>query len=163
MANPKEFPGMAHFLEHMLFMGSVKYPTENEYTQYIANNLVVRDFNATAITDILNYFNPQNYQAFLLAQSHAGIVCNETEKYYNISYHISDLPVHLVSNPPLDLKKYGFYLPASNPFMPENNNVKAKPDVTKQPATEPLLLQKDNMHELWFKQDDHFMLLNVLE
>ncbi|KAJ1854346.1 metalloprotease [Coemansia sp. RSA 638] len=56
MADPKEFPGMAHFLEHMLFMGSAKYPAENEYTQYIANNL--GEYNAyTANTETTFYFS----------------------------------------------------------------------------------------------------------
>lgn len=32
------FYGTAHFLEHMLFMGSEKYPNENEYAEYISNN-----------------------------------------------------------------------------------------------------------------------------
>ncbi|KAJ1727785.1 metalloprotease [Coemansia biformis] len=36
--NPPELPGLAHFLEHMLFMGSEKYPGENEYTQFLTNN-----------------------------------------------------------------------------------------------------------------------------
>ncbi|KAJ1855427.1 metalloprotease [Coemansia sp. RSA 638] len=62
MADPKEFPGMAHFLEHMLFMGSAKYPAENEYTQYIANNL--GEYNAyTAKTETTFYFSIPN-QAF---------------------------------------------------------------------------------------------------
>ncbi|KAJ2481024.1 metalloprotease [Coemansia sp. RSA 2131] len=62
MADPKEFPGMAHFLEHMLFMGSAKYPAENEYTQYIANNL--GEYNAyTANTETTFYFSIAN-QAF---------------------------------------------------------------------------------------------------
>lgn len=30
-SNPKEFQGLAHFLEHMLFMGSKKYPDEDFY------------------------------------------------------------------------------------------------------------------------------------
>ena len=30
-SNPKEFQGIAHFLEHMLFMGSKKYPEEDFY------------------------------------------------------------------------------------------------------------------------------------
>ncbi|PIS01977.1 MAG: hypothetical protein COT85_07490 [Chlamydiae bacterium CG10_big_fil_rev_8_21_14_0_10_42_34] len=30
-SDPLEYPGMAHFCEHMLFMGTKKYPSENEF------------------------------------------------------------------------------------------------------------------------------------
>lgn len=33
--DPKEYPGMAHFLEHMLFMGTEAYPNESEYQRYV--------------------------------------------------------------------------------------------------------------------------------
>lgn len=33
--DPPEYPGMAHFLEHMLFMGNAAYPKEFEYMQFI--------------------------------------------------------------------------------------------------------------------------------
>ena len=33
--DPVEYPGMAHFCEHMLFMGSKKYPGENDFSQFI--------------------------------------------------------------------------------------------------------------------------------
>jgi insulysin len=36
--DPKGIPGVAHYLEHMLFMGTDKYPGENEYTEFIKNN-----------------------------------------------------------------------------------------------------------------------------
>jgi insulysin len=32
-SDPKNIPGLAHFLEHLLFMGTKKYPKENEYSQ----------------------------------------------------------------------------------------------------------------------------------
>ena len=35
---PRERPGLAHFCEHMLFMGTEKYPWENEYSEYLKNN-----------------------------------------------------------------------------------------------------------------------------
>lgn len=35
-ADPKQAQGLAHFLEHMLFMGSSKYPKENEYDAFIS-------------------------------------------------------------------------------------------------------------------------------
>jgi insulysin len=36
--DPKPYFGTAHFLEHMLFMGSTKYPSENEYSEFISDN-----------------------------------------------------------------------------------------------------------------------------
>ena len=36
--DPDHAQGIAHFLEHMLFMGSKKYPQPNEYMQFIQEN-----------------------------------------------------------------------------------------------------------------------------
>ncbi|KAK0085743.1 hypothetical protein PV325_004480 [Microctonus aethiopoides] len=34
-SDPPEIPGLAHFLEHMVFMGSKKYPDENDFDAFI--------------------------------------------------------------------------------------------------------------------------------
>jgi nardilysin len=36
MYDPVECQGLAHFLEHLLFMGSEKYPSENEYDNFVS-------------------------------------------------------------------------------------------------------------------------------
>lgn len=36
MYDPPEAQGMAHFLEHMLFMGTAKYPTENAFDSFLS-------------------------------------------------------------------------------------------------------------------------------
>ncbi|KAG8188554.1 hypothetical protein JTE90_007162 [Oedothorax gibbosus] len=35
LSEPRDFPGLAHFCEHMLFLGTEKYPSENEYNKYL--------------------------------------------------------------------------------------------------------------------------------
>ena len=37
-SDPEDIPGLAHFLEHMVFMGSKKFPGENEFESFIAKN-----------------------------------------------------------------------------------------------------------------------------
>ena len=34
-SDPPELPGLAHFLEHMVFMGSEKYPDENSFDRFV--------------------------------------------------------------------------------------------------------------------------------
>ncbi|KAI9676006.1 MAG: Insulinase (Peptidase M16) [Caeruleum heppii] len=35
-SDPEDMPGMAHAVEHLLFMGTEKYPVENAYSQYLS-------------------------------------------------------------------------------------------------------------------------------
>ncbi|CAL1679211.1 unnamed protein product [Lasius platythorax] len=37
-SDPPEIPGMAHFLEHMVFMGSEKYPQENDFHAFLSKH-----------------------------------------------------------------------------------------------------------------------------
>lgn len=61
-SDPKEFPGTAHFLEHMLFMGSKAYPDENEYFRYISDH--GGSANAYTWTDRTVYMFSVNNNAF---------------------------------------------------------------------------------------------------
>ena len=38
MCDPKELPGLAHFCEHMLFLGTEKFPVENEYPRFLSEH-----------------------------------------------------------------------------------------------------------------------------
>lgn len=42
-SEPEETPGLAHFLEHMLFLGTSKYPEESEYSHFISAHGGVRN------------------------------------------------------------------------------------------------------------------------
>ncbi|KAM7533020.1 hypothetical protein Aperf_G00000118882 [Anoplocephala perfoliata] len=46
-SDPVEAQGLAHFLEHMLFMGSEKYPRENDFDDYVSH----RDGSSNASTE----------------------------------------------------------------------------------------------------------------
>lgn len=38
LSDPDDLPGLAHFCEHMLFLGTEKYPCENEYNKYLSEH-----------------------------------------------------------------------------------------------------------------------------
>lgn len=61
-ADPKEYPGMAHFLEHMLFMGTEAYPNEFEYMQFISDH--GGNVNAFTASDRTVYMFSVNNDAF---------------------------------------------------------------------------------------------------
>jgi insulysin len=54
LCDPIESPGIAHFLEHMLFIGTKKYPIENDYDSFLQKN----GGSSNAFTDLehTNYY-----------------------------------------------------------------------------------------------------------
>ncbi|MDF1665681.1 MAG: insulinase family protein, partial [Planctomycetota bacterium] len=60
--NDGKYPGIAHFLEHMLFLGTKKYPKEGDYKDYLAANN--GSSNAYTAYDHTNYFFEVKTDAF---------------------------------------------------------------------------------------------------
>ena len=54
LSDPEGLYGMAHFCEHLLFLGTKKYPRENEYSEYLSNHS--GSSNAFTSLENTNYF-----------------------------------------------------------------------------------------------------------
>lgn len=63
-SDPKPLPGLAHFLEHMLFLGTEKYPDEDEFGEFLnkhngSTNAYTGDINTNYHFDVsAKYFRP---------------------------------------------------------------------------------------------------------
>ncbi|KAK9462938.1 Metalloenzyme, LuxS/M16 peptidase-like protein [Lipomyces oligophaga] len=59
-SDPRDLQGLAHFCEHLLFMGTVKYPKENDYSEYLSSH----SGRSNAYTDSCdtNYFFEVNHE-----------------------------------------------------------------------------------------------------
>ena len=62
LADPSEHQGLAHFLEHMLFLGTKKYPQVGEYEKYLAE--FQGDDNAFTGYENTNYHFEVNHDGF---------------------------------------------------------------------------------------------------
>ncbi|WP_440053759.1 insulinase family protein [Pseudoalteromonas sp. T1lg65] len=62
MADPKDREGLTHFLEHMLFLGTEKYPTVGEFQEFIKANGGF--YNAGTGQQHTNYFFEVNQASF---------------------------------------------------------------------------------------------------
>ncbi|CAH2322379.1 insulin-degrading enzyme isoform X2 [Pelobates cultripes] len=54
LSDPKNISGLAHFCEHMLFLGTKKYPKENEYSQFLSEH--AGSSNAFTSGEHTNYY-----------------------------------------------------------------------------------------------------------
>ena len=62
LVDKKEEQGLAHFCEHLLFMGNKKYPKENEYNDYLSKN--GGDSNASTDQDFTIFYFDVSNEAF---------------------------------------------------------------------------------------------------
>lgn len=54
LSDPDEIPGLAHFCEHMLFLGTKKYVNENDYMSFLSKN--GGSSNAATYADTTKYY-----------------------------------------------------------------------------------------------------------
>lgn len=54
LSDPPNISGLAHFCEHMLFLGTEKYPKENEYSQFLSEH--AGSSNAFTSGEHTNYY-----------------------------------------------------------------------------------------------------------
>jgi insulysin len=60
--DPAEYPGIAHFLEHMLFLGTKQFPKESEYQKYITEH-----------GGSSNAFTTNSYTAYMFSVDNANL------------------------------------------------------------------------------------------
>ncbi|EMR09658.1 hypothetical protein PNEG_01848 [Pneumocystis murina B123] len=65
-SDPDDIPGVAHFCEHLLFMGTKKYPGEDDFSEYLLTH--AGTYNAYTSTEDTNYFfsvEPKSFEKAL--------------------------------------------------------------------------------------------------
>ncbi len=92
--NPKERAGIAHFLEHMLFLGTEKYPAAGEYQDFISqhggtNNAYTAEENTNYFFDIEHAsLEPalDRFAQFFIAPSFDGNYLDHEKNAVNAEY-----------------------------------------------------------------------------
>jgi len=60
-SDPEEIPGLAHFLEHMVFMGSKKFPEENSFESFIAKHGGYDNASTDTETTVFYFESPRRH------------------------------------------------------------------------------------------------------
>ncbi|KAH9600929.1 Peptidase M16 [Trypanosoma melophagium] len=121
--DPDILPGLAHFCEHMLFMGTEKYPGENEYGDYIDKNggkcnawtsgqgttyyfTVAHEALEGALERFLEFFVAPNFNSSALSRE-VKAVHSEDEKNHTVDYWRVDELERSFVNPHHPRSRYG--------------------------------------------------------
>lgn len=84
-SDPREFQGLAHYLEHMLFMGSAKYPDENEYDVYLNKH----GGSSNAYTELVSLFLPPASQHINMLLRGCSIDRNSRPGTHMVSFDLA--------------------------------------------------------------------------
>lgn len=134
--DPKDYQGLAHFLEHMLFMGTQKYPKENYFHEFInkvngyTNAGTGKEFT-TYYFNVLEMYFPEALEIFshffispLLLQSSIDKEINSIESEYNNNYLVDSTREHALLKEVMDNQQHPFYN-----FGVGSNNILHKPNI----------------------------------
>lgn len=70
MSDPQEIPGLAHFCEHMLFLGTEKFPDENGYSSFLSKNGGSSNAATYVRFDVANWNQQLKFLLYSIARRH---------------------------------------------------------------------------------------------
>ncbi|KAI0634940.1 LuxS/MPP-like metallohydrolase [Trametes polyzona] len=131
------------------------YPPES----LLSGAYLYRDWDEPLVKRLLSGFVPEKGRVALEAKSHREEVIGtdvqwETDQWYGAQYTVRRLEAAFLNELNQTDGKPDLYLPAPNPFIPEDLSVE-KHDVP-EPAKHPLLVLRSDLSQLWHKKDDQF-------
>ncbi|XP_076308150.1 insulin-degrading enzyme-like isoform X2 [Tachypleus tridentatus] len=163
MSDPWHIPGLAHFCEHMLFLGTKKYPSENEYNAFL--NQHGGSSNAFTCTQHTNFYfdvAPEFLQGALDRFSQffveplftesatcreVNAVNSEHEKNLKVDvWRLNQLEKSL-GNPKHDFSKFGTGNKETLEEIPKSQNVDIRQELLK-------------FHEKWYSSN--IMALSII-
>ncbi len=152
--DPDAHPGLAHFVEHMLFIATEKgspigavvsvteglahYPPKD----VLRSGYLMESFDEPLIRDYLDRLVPENsLVSFAGPDIHGDLL----EPTFDVSYRVGPgiRPVEVEAP---------FVLPEPNPYLPEDLTLAIQPG----PFTPPVVLDTDSNVELWHAPDTEF-------
>ncbi|CBH13781.1 metallo-peptidase, Clan ME, Family M16, putative [Trypanosoma brucei gambiense DAL972] len=121
--DPEVLPGLAHFCEHMLFMGTEKYPSEGEYSDYITKNggycnawtadrgttyyfTVAQDALQGALERFVEFFIAPSFDASSISRE-VKAVHSEDEKNHSVDFWRQDELLRSLCDPRHPRSRYG--------------------------------------------------------
>ena len=134
--DPIQYQGLAHFLEHMLFMGTQKYPKENYFNSYINKsggnvNAQTIEESTTYFFEVLNEYFNQAIKIFsnffvepLLSEDGINREINAVHSEYEKNYSVDIVRIVSVLKEIVDTKDNPFYN-----FGGGNKQTLQKPDI----------------------------------
>lgn len=120
---------------------------------HLLSSSINRKFDPEAITKFGSYLFPENARITLISKKLEGL--DMKEKWYGTDYSLSTIDSSLLERAKLAAKNDRFHFPRPNPFIPKNFDVANKK--LEKPLKHPFLISDTSKFQVWFKQDDQFL------
>lgn len=125
-----------------------------EEEDYISGPILLKDFNAKLIEEIISHLTPDTVNIIFSSKTH-DVICSEVEPWFETKYAVSEIPSTWLKSEHCSKKNLDLHLPERNRFIGENFELKTYPSWNSQ---YPQLIHEDEYGKLWFKPDKQFLL-----
>jgi insulysin len=125
----------------------------------LSGNLLIRAFDAAAITEALSHLRSDNYRLTIVSRDFPGD-WDQKEKWYGTEYRTEKIPsdlqaaVHQALDSTAKDRPTELHLPHKNEFIPTRLSVEKK--AVAEPLRHPKLIRNDQGVRTWYKKDDRF-------